>query len=71
MLIFYGEMVTGFLFFRCPHPFRRVPCLPFYRVKRRHGRRGCLRGEVFSSAVEAAVATCPENGRSSPDTMVT
>jgi hypothetical protein len=70
MLIFYGGMVTGFLL-SVVHPLRRVPCLPFYRVKRRQGRHGCLRSEVLSSAVEAALATCPENGRPSLDTMVT
>jgi hypothetical protein len=71
MLIFYGGMVTDFFAFSSSVFLRRVPCLPFYRVKRRQGRRGCLRSEVLSSAVEAAVATCPENGRSSPDTLVT
>jgi hypothetical protein len=70
MLIFYGGMVTGFLL-SVIRPLRRVPYLPFYRVKRRQGCQGCLRGKVLSSAVEAAVATCPENGRPSPDTMVT
>jgi hypothetical protein len=71
MLIFYGGMVTGFLLVRRRLSLRRVPCLTFYRVKRRQGRRGCLRGEVLSSTMEAAVATCPENGRPSSDTMVT
>jgi hypothetical protein len=53
----------------CPSfaPLRRVPCLPFYRVKRRQGLQGCLRSEVLLSAVEVAVATCPKNGRPSPD----
>jgi hypothetical protein len=68
MLIFYSGVMTCFAL--CP-PFHRVPCLPFYRVKRRQRRQGCLRSEVLSSAVEAAVATCSENGRSSLDTMVT
>jgi hypothetical protein len=70
MLIFYGGMVTGFLL-SVVLPHRSVPCLPFYRVKRRQECRGCLRSEVLSSAVEAAVATFPENGRLSPDTTVT
>jgi hypothetical protein len=85
MLIFYDGMVTGFLLsviffsffpfspssFPLFSPLRRVPRLPFYRVKRRQGRWGCLRSEVLSTAVEAAVATCLENGRPSLDTMVT
>jgi hypothetical protein len=48
MLIFYGGMVTGFLSFVVRPPLRRVLCLPFYRVKRRQRRQGCLRSEVLS-----------------------
>jgi hypothetical protein len=70
MLIFYGGTVTGFLS-SVVRPPRRVPCLPFYRVRRGRDAGGCLLGEVLSNAVEATVATCPENGRSSLDTMVT
>jgi hypothetical protein len=32
MFIFYGGMVAGFLL-SVVHPPRRVPCLPFYRVR--------------------------------------
>jgi hypothetical protein len=70
MLIFYGGVMTFFAFFS-PPSLRRVPCLPFYRVKRRQRRGGCLRSEDLSSTVEAAVATCSENGRPSLDTVVT
>jgi hypothetical protein len=35
MLIFYGGMVTSFLLVRHRLSLRRVPCLLFYRVKRR------------------------------------
>jgi hypothetical protein len=59
MLIFYGGMVTGFFVVRRSPFFRRVPCLPFYRVKRRQGRRGCLRSEVLSTAVGAPPASLP------------
>jgi hypothetical protein len=71
MLIFYGGMVTGFFVVCRPPPLVEGPYLPIYRVKRRQGRRGCLRSEVLSSVVEAAIATCLENGRPSSDTMMT
>jgi hypothetical protein len=39
MLIFYSGMVTSF---SLSLPLHRVPCLPFYRVKRRQRRRDAL-----------------------------
>jgi hypothetical protein len=69
MLIFYGGLMTYFCLFLSP--FVESPAFPFIGSRGGRDTEGCLRSEVLSSAVEAAVATCSGNGRPSLDTMVT
>jgi hypothetical protein len=69
-LIFYGGMITWFFLLFSP-PLVESHTFPFIGSRGDRDARGCLRGEVLSSAVEVAVATCPGNGRPSLDTMVT
>jgi hypothetical protein len=66
MLIFYGGGDDLF-FLVCP-PFVESPAGPFIGSRGGRDVRECLRDEVLSSVVEAAIATCPKNDRSSPDT---
>jgi hypothetical protein len=61
MLIFYDGVMACF----------SLSVSPFIESRRGRDAGGCLRSEVLSRAVETVVATCSENGRSSPDTMVT
>jgi hypothetical protein len=51
-------------------PFVESLAFPFIGSRGGRDAGGCLRSEVLSSDVEATVATCSENGRPSPDTMV-
>jgi hypothetical protein len=69
MLIFYGGVVTYFRLFH--PPFVESPFFPFIRSRGGRDAEGCLRSEVSSSVMEAAVATCSGNGQPSLDTMVT
>jgi hypothetical protein len=48
-----------------PPPFIESHAFPFIGSRGGRDAGGCLRSEVLSSAVEAAVATCSENGRPS------
>jgi hypothetical protein len=66
MLIFYGGVMTSFASFI---PFVESHACLFIGSRGGRDAGGCLRGEVLSRVVEAAVATCSENGRPSPDTM--
>jgi hypothetical protein len=59
MLIFYGGVMTCFSL--CP-PFVESPAFPFIGSREGRDAGGCLRSEVLSSAVEAAVAMCSGNG---------
>jgi hypothetical protein len=61
--------MTWFFFFLSP--LIESPAFPFIGSRGGRDAGGCLRSEVLSSAVEVVVATCPENGRPSLDTMVT
>jgi hypothetical protein len=68
VLIFYGGVATGSSLFP---PLVESPAFTFIGSRGGRDVGGCLSSEVLSSAVEAAVATCSENGQPSPDTMVT
>jgi hypothetical protein len=66
MLIFCVRVMTCFAL-----SFIESPAFPFIGSREGRDAGECLRSEVLSSAVEAAVATCSGNGRPSLDTMVT